>query len=84
MIKGSCVIVRNNGQYLQWERTDKMISKKVKYTSENYTKSKNNKVFSGRIPPDGSYVGSSSCNDYTDKLGAGQKVLSYSYYTPGE
>ena len=84
MIKGSYVIARNKGQYLQWERIDKMISTMVKYTSENYTKSKNNKVSSGRIPPDGSYVGSSSCNDYTDKLGAGQKVLSYSYYTPGE
>ena len=38
----------------------------------------------GRIPPDGSYVGSSSCNEFTDRLGAGQKVLSYSYYTPGK
>ena len=34
-------------------------------------------------PSDGSYVGPSSCNEYTDRLGAGQRVLSYSYYTPG-
>ena len=37
----------------------------------------------GQTPPDGSYVGPSSCNDYTDSLGSGQNVLSYSYYTPG-
>lgn len=36
----------------------------------------------GTIPPDGSYVGHSSCNLYTDHLGSGQDVLSYSYYTP--
>ena len=34
-------------------------------------------------PPPGSSVGRSSCNYYTDLLGAGQDVLSYSYYTPG-
>ena len=34
-------------------------------------------------PSEGSYVGPSSCNEYTDRLGAGQRVLSYSYYTPG-
>ena len=34
-------------------------------------------------PTEGSYVGPSSCNEYTDRLGAGQRVLSYSYYTPG-
>ena len=32
--------------------------------------------------PQGSYVGPSSCNNFTSALGAGQKVLSYSYYTP--
>ena len=37
----------------------------------------------GVTPPDGSYVGPSSCNKFTDLLGSGQKVLSYSYYTPG-
>ena len=41
------------------------------------------KLTPGRTPPDGSYVGPSTCNDFTDRLGAGQKVLSYSYYTPG-
>jgi len=30
----------------------------------------------------GSFVGHSTCNSYTSALGAGQKVLSYSYYTP--
>ena len=37
----------------------------------------------GIIPPDGSYVGPSSCNLETELLGSGQMVLSYSYYTPG-
>ena len=37
----------------------------------------------GVIPPDGSYVGPSSCNKETELLGSGQRVLSYSYYTPG-
>ena len=37
----------------------------------------------GAPPPAGAYVGQSSCNTYTDRLGAGQDVLSYSYYTPG-
>ena len=37
----------------------------------------------GLIPPDGSYVGPSSCNLETELLGSGQRVLSYSYYTPG-
>ena len=32
--------------------------------------------------PQGSYVGQSTCNNFTSALGAGQKVLSYSYYTP--
>ena len=36
----------------------------------------------GVIPPDGSFVGSSYCNYYTDMLGSGQNVISYSYYTP--
>ena len=36
----------------------------------------------GIVPPDGSYVGPSFCNSFTDHLGSGQKVLSYSYYTP--
>ena len=27
-------------------------------------------------------MGPSSCNEFTDRLGAGQRVLSYSYYTP--
>ena len=40
-------------------------------------------VIKGMTPSDGSYVGPSSCNEYTDRLGAGQRVLSYSYYTPG-
>ena len=31
----------------------------------------------------GSYVGQSTCNNYTSALGAGQRVLSYSYYRPG-
>merc|ERR1712227_105985 len=31
---------------------------------------------------DGSYVGLSSCNQYTSQLGSGQKVLTYSYFTP--
>ena len=33
-------------------------------------------------PPIGSFVGPSTCNSYTSALGAGQKVLSYTYYTP--
>ena len=37
----------------------------------------------GLLPPDGSYVGPSSCNPETDLRGSGQMVLSYSYYTPG-
>ena len=41
-------------------------------------------LVAGRVPPDGSYVGASSCNQYTDSLGSGQRVLSYSYYTPGD
>lgn len=32
--------------------------------------------------PDGTYVGHSTCNRYTSALGSGQKVLSYTYYTP--
>ena len=32
--------------------------------------------------PKGVYIGSSSCSDYTSALGAGQKVLSYTYYSP--
>ena len=31
---------------------------------------------------DGSYVGASSCDDYTSALGSGQDVLSYTYYSP--
>ena len=31
---------------------------------------------------DGSYVGLSSCNQYTSQLGSGQKVLTYTYFTP--
>ena len=31
----------------------------------------------------GSYVGQSTCNNFTSALGAGQRVLSYSYYRPG-
>ena len=30
----------------------------------------------------GSFVGQSTCNSYTTALGAGQRVLSYTYYTP--
>ena len=33
-------------------------------------------------PPLGSFVGQSTCNSYTTSLGAGQRVLSYTYYTP--
>ena len=33
-------------------------------------------------PPMGSFVGQSTCNSYTTALGAGQRVLSYTYYTP--
>ena len=33
-------------------------------------------------PPLGSFVGPSTCNSYTTVLGAGQRVLSYTYYTP--
>ena len=33
-------------------------------------------------PPLGSFVGQSTCNSYTTTLGAGQRVLSYTYYTP--
>merc|ERR1712106_1030718 len=32
--------------------------------------------------PSGTYVGHSTCNRYTSALGSGQKVLSYTYYTP--
>ena len=32
--------------------------------------------------PVGDYVGPSSCNDFTSALGSGQKVLSYTYYSP--
>ena len=32
--------------------------------------------------PAGTYVGSSTCNRYTSAIGSGQKVLSYTYYTP--
>ena len=39
-------------------------------------------LLAGVIPPDGSYVGRSYCNEYTDYLGSGQNVISYSYYTP--
>ncbi|XP_023335586.1 uncharacterized protein LOC111706882 isoform X3 [Eurytemora carolleeae] len=31
---------------------------------------------------EGQYVGKSTCNNYTTALGAGQRVLSYSFYTP--
>ena len=38
---------------------------------------------SGRwSPPLGSFVGPSTCDSYTSALGAGQRVLSYTYYTP--
>ena len=30
----------------------------------------------------GSYVGQSTCNNFTSVLGAGQRVLSYAYYRP--
>ena len=30
----------------------------------------------------GSYVGPSTCNNFTSALGAGQRVLRYSYYRP--
>ena len=30
----------------------------------------------------GQYVGQSTCNNFTSALGAGQRVLSYSYYRP--
>jgi hypothetical protein len=33
-------------------------------------------------PTPGSYVGPSTCDRYTSALGAGQRVLSYTYYTP--
>ena len=33
-------------------------------------------------PAPGSYVGPSTCDRYTSALGAGQRVLSYTYYTP--
>ena len=32
--------------------------------------------------PVGVYVGPSTCNSYTSVLGSGQKVLSYTYYSP--
>jgi len=32
--------------------------------------------------PKGTYVGNSTCNRYTSAIGSGQKVLSYTYYTP--
>ena len=38
-------------------------------------------LLSGRVPPDGSYVGQSSCNKFTSHLGSGQNVLSYSFYS---
>ena len=31
---------------------------------------------------DGTYVGLSSCNEFTSHLGSGQKVVSYAYFTP--
>ena len=31
---------------------------------------------------DGSYIGLSSCNQFTSLLGSGQNVLSYAYFTP--
>ena len=31
---------------------------------------------------DGSFVGMSTCDGFTSALGSGQRVLSYSYYTP--
>ena len=31
---------------------------------------------------DGSYIGLSSCNQFTSMLGSGQNVLSYAYFTP--
>ena len=31
----------------------------------------------------GTYVGPSTCNNFTSALGAAQRVLSYSYYRPG-
>ena len=39
-------------------------------------------LLTGHPPPPGSYVGLSSCNTFTTRLGSGQNVLSYSYYTP--
>ena len=39
-------------------------------------------LLTGHPPPTGSYVGPSYCNSFTDRLGSGQNVLSYSYYTP--
>ena len=48
-----------------------------------YGEDRSRDLLDGVIPPAGSYVGKSSCNEFTDRLGAGQKVLSYSYYTPG-
>ena len=30
--------------------------------------------------PDGTYVGLSTCNNYTTALGSGQKVLSYTFF----
>ena len=38
-------------------------------------------LISGIIPPDGSYVGQSSCNKFTSHLGSGKNVLSYSFYS---
>ena len=32
--------------------------------------------------PAGVYIGPSSCDQYTSALGSGQKVLSYTYYSP--
>ena len=32
--------------------------------------------------PQTTYVGQSTCNNFTSALGAGQKVLSYAYYRP--
>ena len=31
---------------------------------------------------DGTYVGESTCDEFTSALGSGQNVLSYTYYTP--
>ena len=34
------------------------------------------------IIPRGVYIGKSTCDEYTSAIGSGQKVLSYTYYSP--